>query len=815
MTDRWLYLRLFHDDAAAADTILTDFVARTSHTMLANGSVDRFFFLRYFAGGHHIRYRLRALSPARVDSLHRWLTIGARKTSSISRTERASYEPELLKHGGPAGLEIAERQFFASSQLALSCIEATAADPERRTLVVAGAMDLLLRYGGLDRAARARCCREYAHHWSELVKHSTGQSIHTTTDLTQLEFVRSCIDAPDGGLRDAPAGSGAARWLEAVPADMAALRALAEQERLRVPIQIVLWNLVHTLANRLGLGIASEVAIARLAAIAYALPARPPRARVVDTDRPEQIWSEIADGLADGRPTVIGIDGDADPVLARWRTEAESMGARWVESPREEPDGQRPFALWRRLAERLASDGADSFDRRLAYARRSWSDPGCPMLPDPLGAHEVIADLLISGSNKPTVAVLRDVARASPDCLDAIATTIRRATQGTAVLLFVGDLDLERLDDTPGQRWTQLLRRLSAQAGLHHLRISGGRSPQRASEILDSATSARVGLAMCRAGALATGVHYIATAIAGDERHGSDPELLVHLAMATLQLRERDLAAEAAEAAYRAGPGPHYHRARRVWMATMHGNADTEGLDRFNAEIRNELKHSEASSPEVAWLLLDAALSTALRTDRRPEHIRYLDEILTRPPTEVPDHCLAIAHIWRAAPAFTEGRLADALPHQVMGVRLLETLADPTRLLFSRLRLGGTLWQLGQFAKAAQLFEQVTTTSLTRGDFNTALDSAIRAVLSHIEAEQPDAASELLHRAQATTRYMWSRRPSQTLLCELVLALARGEQRRARTISAALPPSELCAMSLELPPGTAKRMKALLTERQS
>ncbi|PRQ08305.1 thiopeptide-type bacteriocin biosynthesis protein [Enhygromyxa salina] len=820
MTDPWLYLQLFHEDPADADTILTDFVATTSRELLGDASVDRFFFLRYFEGGHHIRYRLRVTDPTRLDALHDWLRVRARDTPSIGRIERAAYERELHKHGGAAGLEIAERQFFASSQFALSCIEATAADPQRRALIGLGALDVLLRRAGLDRAARRRCSLAYAAHWSALLARGMDEWAPASPDPAQVELARAWLERADGGLWSRAAHSAdvdrrgdvaTAQWLESVRDEVAALRALDSQGRLDVPMQVVLWNLIHTLNNRLGLGIGAEVAIATLASVVHALPARPTLPVALDTDRPNAIWAEVVEGLASGRPTAVAVDGDVDSTLVEWRAQASKLGARWVVAPRDEPDGPQPFALWRRLARGYSSDGADRLDRQLADARQPWSDPECPMLPDPQGVYDVIAAFLLSASTEPTIIVVRDVAAASPECLAALSTIVLRRCRGAAVLVLVADADLTQGDSVPGRRWVQLVRQLHERAGLHHLRLPGGPAAPRTPDPSTLTDHARVGLDMCRAGALTTGVHHLATAISREPSHGADPEILVHLAMATLQLRELDLAAQAAEAAYRVGPSPHRQRARRVWMATMHTNDDAEGLERLGADVQHDLEQAERSSQQHAWLLLDAALCTALRMSRRDEHVRYLDAIITKPVAIVPRQCLATAHIWRAAPWFTQGQLAEALPHQRAGVQLLETLSDPTRLLFTRLRLGGTLAQLGAFDQAAKLFEEVTAASLCQGGFDTALDAASRAVLGYIEAEQPLAAAALLHSAEPTVRHMWSQSPSVTLLCELALALARDDHERVRAIVVVFPPPLWTTTLVDIPDLTAKRMAAIDT----
>ena len=409
MNDRWLYLQLFHQTPALADSILTTLVKSSSKALLGAGEVNRFFFLRYFEGGHHIRYRLRATNPAQLDLLESRLRQFARACTDVDRVERAPYEPEILKHGGAAGLGIAERQFFASSQLALSYLEA-GADLEQRALVGLRAMEAMLRHAGLDRDARRRCCLDYSAHWRHVLESGGVRQPGTALDPGSVELARTCIDSVDVGLA-APA---ATNWLETAAQDMAALRDLEADGRLDVPMHVVLWNLIHTFNNRLGLGVTDESELARMASIALALPARPPAVPAFHTDNRTQVWNALAAGLSAGHGEMLAIDGDARTTLTRWRADAQHIGVRWVESSRAEPSEPRPFALWRRLAAGIASDAVEAFNQHLADARRPWSDPSCPMLPDPIGVHDAIAEFLLPSTDLPPILVLRDVAGPAP-----------------------------------------------------------------------------------------------------------------------------------------------------------------------------------------------------------------------------------------------------------------------------------------------------------------------------------------------------------------------------------------------------------------
>jgi|GEM_PF-3742034 len=827
MTQRWLYLRIFHEQGPATDEIIVEFVGPVAHTLLADGSIDRFFFLRYFEDGHHLRLRLRLSEGGELEPLRTRLVSRALELACVSRVESADYAPELAKHGGAAGLELAERQFFESSRLALAWIEASRAEPDRRALFMASAATSLLDHAGLERREHGQFWRRYGGHWVDVLERASGAIEDAPPpQAAQVERVRARLDAPHAGLLD-PAPAPAQRWLAAVAEDAPALRELADRGQLTVPWEVVLSNLIHTFANRLGLGLSGEVTLAKIAAITSALPPRSWHPPAVDSDDPRALWATICGGLDRAAFTAVAIEGDPEALLHRWRRDFEALGGHWLEGPRGEdraededrgqppgsagPTPQRPFPLWRRLAQGQGDGGERALDHHLAQARAPWSDPDCPMLPDPFGVHCAIGDLLLPPDPpRPTLAVLRDVALCGPDCLEALSTIVRRGVGGPCVLVIVADARTESLEDSHRTRWSRLMRNLRAQAGLHRLVLAPGPTPARcpetgppsspsapASAALPSPVEA--GLDCCRSGALHAGVAQLAAAIAADPSLGEDPLVLVHLAMASLQLRAPELAMEAAEAAYRASPGSARARARarRVWMAAMHRRGDSSGLDRLYTEIQAELTPDTDTDTDTdtktgepsPWLLLDAALATALRTDRRADHVVHLDAILARPATAIPPHCLAIAHIWRAAPAFVDGLLHAALPHQRAGAHLLESLADPTRLLITRLRLGGTLMALERFAEAAPLLDAVTTASLARGDTGGAASRARRLILAYVGAGQTEAAARWLHGGSVHVRTMWRRHPEIALYCEVMLALALGERGRARVIAEAVPQS--------------------------
>jgi thiopeptide-type bacteriocin biosynthesis protein len=78
---------------------------------------DRFFFIRYWEGGPHVRLRMRPARGVDLDVLR------GRVDGTFASVEHALYEPELERYGGAERMEIAERQFEASSRAVLSVLD--------------------------------------------------------------------------------------------------------------------------------------------------------------------------------------------------------------------------------------------------------------------------------------------------------------------------------------------------------------------------------------------------------------------------------------------------------------------------------------------------------------------------------------------------------------------------------------------------------------------------------------------------------------------------------------------------------------------
>lgn len=162
----WLYLKAY-TGTASADRILIDSVGPAIAKLQAAGVVDRWFFLRFADPEHHLRLRLHGdpaalrehALPALTDALAPHLADG-----TVWKVSTDTYDREVERYGGDAGIELAEQVHAADSDAVLEALDILDGDdfgaeaPDARWKLCLYATDRLLADAGLDIAQR----REWA-----------------------------------------------------------------------------------------------------------------------------------------------------------------------------------------------------------------------------------------------------------------------------------------------------------------------------------------------------------------------------------------------------------------------------------------------------------------------------------------------------------------------------------------------------------------------------------------------------------------------------------------------------------------------------
>jgi thiopeptide-type bacteriocin biosynthesis protein len=247
----WLYVKLY-TGTGTADRILQA-IAPAIRAAIDGGDASRWFFLRYQDPGPHLRVRL-AGDPARLAgavlpeierALEPHLASGA-----VWRMQVDTYERELERYGGDAGIDACERVFWIDSEAVLAILELLEGDAGadiRWRLALRGADQLLEALGLPDAArgalfARARDDLGREHHADAAFYARLGD--RWKRERPALEALLARDPAIDADHDYAPA-------LEILAERSARLAALRPAPRDVPGWEGFAWSLVHMHANRL------------------------------------------------------------------------------------------------------------------------------------------------------------------------------------------------------------------------------------------------------------------------------------------------------------------------------------------------------------------------------------------------------------------------------------------------------------------------------------------------------------------------------------------------------------------------------------
>lgn len=156
----WLYAKIYCG-AVAADQIIREAIAPVAEEMLAAGIADQWFFLRYGDPAWHVRVRFHGLPQRLREEVRPRLQTALApmlEDGRVWRVQLDTYEREVERYGGAAGIELFERISFADSAAAAELLDlldqgdADAADRWRLALV---GMDRMLNDFGFDLAEKA------------------------------------------------------------------------------------------------------------------------------------------------------------------------------------------------------------------------------------------------------------------------------------------------------------------------------------------------------------------------------------------------------------------------------------------------------------------------------------------------------------------------------------------------------------------------------------------------------------------------------------------------------------------------------------
>ncbi|MFL1380159.1 MULTISPECIES: thiopeptide-type bacteriocin biosynthesis protein [unclassified Nocardiopsis] len=347
MTRTWsaVYVHLLRS-REDIDAFLLEHLAPAADALVADGGAKAWFFIRYWAGGPHLRVRFLDGDGDAVRGFADRMRTAAARTSAdaldltpdtyyrgLPQADHADwhadgevadavYEPETQRYGGPDALEVCEDFFCASSAIALAVLRA-APRPGQRQAIAADLVSLAFGVLGLGDVEAVRQARGYHASWDFSAEVARGG------DTPRLEAERLFHSAPAKWLQrrsvlerlvSQEGGSTHHLWTRALGEAVDRLRALHAERPLANELTRIVWSLLHMHHNRLGLDIDDERRIAWLVSLAY------PR------------WEADRDYFADGTAAADRVYAEA----SKYRTEGIST----VQLPRPVPvEGEPPEAF--------------------------------------------------------------------------------------------------------------------------------------------------------------------------------------------------------------------------------------------------------------------------------------------------------------------------------------------------------------------------------------------------------------------------------------------------------------------------------------
>ena len=251
----WVYAKLYAG-ASTADRLLSELIGPVSRALLSKGRIDRWFFVRYADPDEHLRWRLHAAGTTRPSTVQHHIERAiatCRCGNLVRRLAFDTYEREIERYGGDAGMDAAERYFWIDSEAIIALLHpSTGLGADERWMAAIPGIDTLLSDFGLDLDARLRLMQS--------MRDRFGREFHADAAFARQLAAKYRAVKPDLQrlLDDANASPAGMPWLDAFDRrstrarePLAILRAAAQAERLDVPIAVLAESYVHMHLNRL------------------------------------------------------------------------------------------------------------------------------------------------------------------------------------------------------------------------------------------------------------------------------------------------------------------------------------------------------------------------------------------------------------------------------------------------------------------------------------------------------------------------------------------------------------------------------------
>lgn len=146
--DEWLYYK-FYSGPKTADVVLTRMIKPLAEQLLADGDIDKWFFIRYSDPQLHTRVRFHFKNPQGLLKVVQAVNASVKnfvEQDLIWKVQVDSYQREIERYGARS-MELAETLFFHDSQMTLDMLDLIEGDEGERIRWLFGlrAVDTLLQ----------------------------------------------------------------------------------------------------------------------------------------------------------------------------------------------------------------------------------------------------------------------------------------------------------------------------------------------------------------------------------------------------------------------------------------------------------------------------------------------------------------------------------------------------------------------------------------------------------------------------------------------------------------------------------------------
>lgn len=155
---QWLSIHLFFDGGIyrqEADRLLLQTVEPMARQCLEKGWARRWFFIRYAAGGSHLRFRLDVEAGAEVHCQELIEGRLSAPETAVTAYEWTPYEPETERYGGEEAVRVAEGLFCKSTTVAVELLRKVPPAERSARLGKAALSMLVLLYVFMESATEA------------------------------------------------------------------------------------------------------------------------------------------------------------------------------------------------------------------------------------------------------------------------------------------------------------------------------------------------------------------------------------------------------------------------------------------------------------------------------------------------------------------------------------------------------------------------------------------------------------------------------------------------------------------------------------